>query len=73
MRLRCANCRQVLNFGDKQATSRLYGTHGAFSLCGECADREEKAIDNKGTNDVPELLVLYVSATALKKSSKEVL
>lgn len=63
MRLRCANCRKVLLSGDKQATSRVYGTHGACTLCESCTEHEAKVIEKKGTNHVPELWTIYIHPT----------
>lgn len=59
MRLRCANCRKTLLGEDRTSTSRVYGTHGACTLCESCTQRENKLIEEKGTNHVPELWTLY--------------
>lgn len=63
MRLRCANCRKVFLRGDKQFTSRVYGTHGACTLCESCTEHETEVIQKKGTNHVPELWTIYISET----------
>lgn len=72
MRLRCANCRRVLMSGDKQSISRVYGTHGACSLCESCTEHEEKAIQAKNTNDVPELRLLYLGERRIKQRTSEI-
>lgn len=63
MRLRCANCQLVFRPEDAKLTSRLYGTHGVVDLCVKCRQYEEDRIKEVGTNSIPELLTLYVSAT----------
>ena len=71
MRIRCASCRRVLMNGDKQATSRVYGTHGACTLCDSCTQRENEIIEKKGTNHIPELWAIYISETGPVKDQKE--
>ena len=57
---RCACCRKVIKFPEAQVESQLYCRSYQFILCESCGENEEKAIEEKGTNDIPELLNTYL-------------
>lgn len=56
---RCACCGQYFPPGATKHHSNLYQADNKM-LCGECSQEEESAIEQEGTNDLPELLARYV-------------
>lgn len=54
----CTFCSRSLD-GLVQTHSSLYGALDTMLLCPPCAAREERRIESRGTNNVPELLELY--------------
>jgi hypothetical protein len=56
----CACCRKVIKFPEAEVESQLYCPKYQFILCEACGEIEDKAIDEKGSNDIPELLNTYL-------------
>jgi len=57
----CANCRRSIEFARCTGDSSLYnpGQSRAIELCEPCFLEEEAAIDEAGTNNLPERLARY--------------
>lgn len=54
---KCALCKCSIHHGELQWDSSLYGSN--HLLCESCGESEERAIQDPGTNDLPELLKQY--------------
>jgi hypothetical protein len=55
----CAACRGWM--GNVEWESSVYSPNRRFLLCEYCGQNEEAMIDQKGCNDLPELIKLYES------------
>lgn len=57
---RCAFCECSIHgtADDPICLSGLYGS-AEVELCKECQRREDREVDEKGTNDIPELVKAY--------------
>jgi hypothetical protein len=55
---RCAACGYVFGSKSMKCASSLHGGEGKH-LCIECSDVEEDTIEDRGTNDLPQLLSTY--------------
>ncbi len=59
----CAHCRSIFTPGEVETHSMLFGASDNNLLCVACACTEEVIIEEKGTNDVPNLLSYYRDST----------
>lgn len=57
----CARCRKQLSRGETTGESALYfpNSKKGFTLCEPCFFSEDKEIEEKGTNDIPDTLAKY--------------
>lgn len=55
----CARCRIRLRWEDCQGESGLYSPNRSFILCEPCFDEEDREIDVRGMNDLPERIEEY--------------
>lgn len=55
----CACCKKEINYGEPDAESALYSPFEKFILCEPCFFDEDKEIEEKGRNDIPERLAKY--------------
>jgi len=58
----CDNCMGLIGKNQTVFESNLSGS-GFIDLCGVCARAELQAIQDKGTYDIPELLLIYNDKT----------
>lgn len=56
--MNCSCCGSRFLKGEVQYCSSIFGAVGVI-LCRSCSDTEEHMITKKGTNDIPELLLIY--------------
>ncbi len=60
----CAWCKGHIWEGDTTGDSSLYSPDEHFLLCEPCWLAEDELIDERGTNEVPELIAIYRKAAA---------
>lgn len=58
VQIKCSSCESRFLEGELQYCSSIFGAVGVI-LCRSCSDTEEHMIEEKGTNDIPELLLIY--------------
>jgi hypothetical protein len=55
----CARCRIKLRREDCQGESGVYSPNRAFTLCEPCFEEEDREIDMRGMNELPERIEEY--------------
>ncbi len=56
---RCAKCLVDLRHADCTGESALFSPDREFELCEPCWIKEDALIDERGTNDLPEIVERY--------------
>lgn len=56
----CPSCCKAIHSGECTGESGIYKSYDVPDLCESCFLKEEAIIDERGTNDLPEILLSYV-------------
>lgn len=56
----CPSCRGAISFNECTGESGIYRSGGIPDLCERCFIIEDAIIDERGTNDLPEILEAYI-------------
>ncbi len=55
----CVNCRMDLSTARETGESGIYGSDDDCELCIDCFWDEDALIEERGTNDLPDVLAFY--------------